>query len=61
MLKGGMHMNDQVPIFVSLFLFFGCMDLDTRLYAEVIDDIGRKQRDMLLRKRLKNFGMEKPL
>lgn len=37
------------------------MDLDTRLYAEVVDDIGRKQRDMLLRKRLKNFGMEKPL
>ena len=37
------------------------MDLDTRLYAEVVDYIGRKQRDMLLRKRLKNFGMEKPL
>ena len=52
-------MEDPYSSFVLLHVYPPCMDVDARLYNEVIDDIRRKQTDLVLENLVSNKLLEK--
>lgn len=66
LLKGEVHITDPNSNFVSLHLSRECKGLDTRLYIEVVDDIGEKQmyllsENLVVEKSFENLGIKNPL